>query len=114
MHEFTLVIANKSYSSWSLRPYIALKQIGAPFRELVIPLAQPDTADQIKRYSPSGRVPALVHGKVTVWDSLAICEYLNELFPDAKLLPAAPEARAFARSVSAEMHSGFADLRNNM
>jgi glutathione S-transferase len=108
-----IVIGNKKYSSWSLRPWLALKIVGQPFEETVIPLDVPDTAENIRRYSPSGRVPALVDGTLTVWDSLAICEYLNEKFPQAGLWPAGPGERAQARSVSAEMHSGFMNLRND-
>lgn len=107
-----IVIGNKKYSSWSLRPWVALKHTGAPFEEEVIGLDQPDTDGNIRRFSPSGKVPALLDGKLTVWDSLAICEYLNEKFPAAKLWPEDPAQRALARSVSAEMHSGFQSLRN--
>ena len=114
MKELTLVVASKNYSSWSLRPYLALAHTGQPFREVVVQLGQPDTAANIARHSPSGRVPALVHGELVIWDSLAICEYLAELFPQAKLWPQDATARAVARSVTAEMHSGFAALRNHM
>ena len=109
----TLVVGSKNYSSWSLRPYLALAHTGAPFEEVVIALDAPDTAANIARYSPSGRVPLLRHGALSVWDSLAICEYLAELFPEAKLWPQEREARAMARSVSAEMHSSFMALRQN-
>jgi glutathione S-transferase len=111
--EFTLVVGSKNYSSWSLRPYLALAHTGAPFVEVVIALDAPDTAASIARHSPSGRVPLLRHGELRVWDSLAICEYLAELFPEAQLWPADRAARAVARSVSAEMHSGFAALRTH-
>ena len=114
MKELTLVVASKNYSSWSLRPYLALAHTGQPFREVVVQLGQPDTAANIAKHSPSGRVPALVHGELVLWDSLAICEYLAELFPQAKLWPQDATARAVARSVTAEMHSGFANLRNHM
>jgi glutathione S-transferase len=114
MNELTLVVATKNYSSWSLRPYLALAHTGQPFREVVVQLGQPDTAANIAKHSPSGRVPALVHGELVVWDSLAICEYLAELFPQAKLWPQDATARAVARAVTAEMHSGFATLRNHM
>lgn len=107
-----IVIGNKKYSSWSLRPWVMLKHTGAPFEEEVIGLDLPDTDRNIRRFSPSGRVPALVDGALTVWDSLAICEYLNEKFPAAQLWPADAAQRARARSVSAEMHSGFQSLRN--
>ena len=107
-----IVLGNKKYSSWSLRPWLALKQTGAPFEEVVIGLDLPDTAEKIRSFSPSGRVPALIDGAVTVWESLAICEYLAEKFPSAGLWPADAAQRALARCVSAEMHSGFASLRN--
>jgi len=112
--ELTLVIANKSYSSWSLRPWLALKQTGTPFDEVVIPLRHPETAAKIVQWSPAGRVPVLRHGGVTIWESIAILEYLAELFPAANLWPADPAARAHARSISAEMHAGFTALRSNM
>src|SRR5437660_974798 len=108
-----IVLGNKKYSSWSLRPWLVLKQTGAPFEEVMVPLDMPDTAENIRRYSPSGRVPALIDGSRTVWDSLAICEYLHETFPEKELWPADTGQRALARSVSAEMHSGFAHLRND-
>ncbi|MGZ6142190.1 MAG: glutathione S-transferase family protein [Myxococcales bacterium] len=108
-----IVLGNKKYSSWSLRPWLALKLTSAPFEEQVVPLDMPDTAANIRKYSPSGRVPALIDGNLTIWDSLAICEYLNEKFPAAQLWPADPASRARARSISAEMHSGFGNLRND-
>jgi glutathione S-transferase len=114
MSELTLIVGSKNYSSWSLRPYLALAHTGQPFNEVVIALDQPDTAANIAKYSPSGRVPALRHGTVSIWDSLAICEYLAETFPQARLWPQEREARAVARSVVAEMHSGFSNLRQNM
>ncbi|MCI0672885.1 MAG: glutathione S-transferase family protein [Myxococcaceae bacterium] len=110
----TLVVGSKNYSSWSLRPYLALAHTGQPFEEVVIALDRPDTAANIASHSPSGRVPALRHGELTVWDSLSICEYLAETFPQAQLWPQDPAARAVARSVSAEMHSGFGALRQNL
>ncbi|WP_448204092.1 glutathione S-transferase family protein [Azospirillum sp. sgz302134] len=114
MTGLTLVLGNKAYSSWSLRPWLALKHTGLPFEEVVIPLRQPDTATRILEHSPTGRVPVLRHGDRVVWDSLAICEYLAELFPEAALWPEDAHARAVARSVSAEMHSGFMGLRTHM
>jgi glutathione S-transferase len=114
MKELTLVVATKNYSSWSLRPYLALAHTGQPFREVVLRLGEADTAANVAKYSPSGRVPALLHGELVVWDSLAICEYLAELFPQAHLWPRESAARAVARAVTAEMHSGFAALRNHM
>ncbi len=114
MSDLTLIVASKNYSSWSLRPYLALAQTGQPFQEVLITLDQPDTSANILKYSPSGRVPALRHGELVIWDSLAICEYLAETFPAAKLWPEDKAARALARSVTAEMHSGFQALRNNL
>jgi glutathione S-transferase len=114
MSDYTLVIGNKNYSSWSLRPWLAMRQAGLPFREVRIPLYTPESKAQIRSYSPSGKVPCLVDGALAVWDSLAICEYLAERHPQAKLWPADPYARAVARSISAEMHSGFQNLRSNM
>ena len=109
----TLVIGNKNYSSWSMRPWMALKGANIPFSEVVIPLYTNGTDKQrILDVTKSGKVPALVDGDVTVWDSLAIIEYLAERFPDAKLWPTDRAARAHARSISAEMHSGFMALRN--
>ncbi len=114
MPTLKIVLGNKSYSSWSLRPWLVLKHLGVPFEEQVIPLDQPSTAEEIRKHSPSGRVPVLVDGDTVVWDSLAICEHLAERFPDRKLWPEEPKARATARSVSAEMHSGFTALREHL
>jgi glutathione S-transferase len=114
MTDFTIYIGNLSYSSWSLRPWLALKQTGAPFEEAVIPLYQPGSKAEVLRHSPSGRVPALRHGDTILWESLAICEYLAELFPAARLWPEDRTARAFARAVSNEMHAGFVELRQNL
>jgi glutathione S-transferase len=110
----TLVIGNRNYSSWSLRPWLAMKQAGLEFREVRVLLDRPDTRATILRYSPSGRVPCLIDGAVTVWDSLAICEYVNEQHAMGGLWPSDPAARARARSVTAEMHSGFSALRTQM
>lgn len=114
MVDLTIYLGNKNYSSWSLRPWLALKQTGAAFEEVVIPLSESTTRGTILRHSPSGKVPALKHGELVVWDSLAICEYLAETFPEAGLWPEDKAARAVARSVSAEMHSGFAALRQHL
>lgn len=114
MSELTLIVASKNYSSWSLRPYLALAHTGQPFREVVVALDEPTTAAEIARYTSSGRLPVLQHGSLTLWDSLAICEYLAETFPEARLWPEDKAARAVARSVVAEMHSSFAALRRNM
>ena len=109
----TLVIGNKNYSSWSMRPWMALKGTGITFEEIVIPLYTGDADKQrILDVTRSGKVPALVDGDITVWDSLAIIEYAAERFPDARLWPQDVVARAHARSISAEMHSGFRALRN--
>lgn len=107
-----LVIGNKNYSSWSLRPWLALKVLGVAFEELRIPLQTPDTRASILRYSPAGKVPCLVDGELRVWESLAILETLAEAHP--QLWPEAREARAHARSISAEMHAGFPNLRQHM
>jgi glutathione S-transferase len=114
LSDLTLVIGNKNYSSWSLRPWLAMTMAGLDFREVVIPLRQPETAAAIARYSPSGKVPVLCHGTLTVWESIAILEYAAELAPAAQLWPADPAARALARAVAAEMHAGFAALRSQM
>ena len=108
----TLIIGNKRYSSWSLRPWLAAAQVDIPFAETVIPLDQPGTRAAILEHSPSGRVPCLIDGDVTVWESLAIIEYLAERFPDRGLWPDDAGLRAVARAASCEMHAGFADLRN--
>ncbi len=109
MAPLTLVIGNRNYSSWSLRAWLFMKHSGAAFTEVVVPLDTADTHDSILRVSPSGRVPVLRAGDLTVWDSLAICEYVAELTGQG--WPRSSEARALARSVSAEMHSGFPNLR---
>lgn len=107
-----LVIGTKRWSSWSLRPWLALKRTGAPFREIEIQLRQGAASDAaIAAHSPSRQVPVLKVGDLTIWDSLAICEYLAETYPDAKLWPADPTLRALARSAAAEMHGGFQALR---
>jgi len=114
MEKLTLILGNKNYSSWSLRPWLLLRQAGIAFSERYIPLYAGDWREQVLKYSPSGKVPALQHGAIRVWDSLAICEYLAERFPEKQLWPADVAARAEARAVSAEMHSGFLTLRQNM
>lgn len=108
-----LVIGTKRWSTWSLRPWLALKRTGASFTETTIPLRQDEgrTEAAILPHSPSGLVPALKDGELIVWDSLAICEYLAEKFPEAKLWPADLELRALARAAASEMHSGFQSLR---
>ena len=114
MAEFTIYIGNKNYSSWSLRGWLMLKQSGASFEEVLVPLHETTTRTAILRHSPSGRVPALQRGELVIWESLALGEYLAERFPAAQLWPADPEARAVARAVSAEMHAGFAALRRDL
>lgn len=111
MQDMTLVIGNKNYSSWSLRAWLALRMAGRAFEEILIPLDQPETEARIRGHSSACRVPVLHHGDLDVWDSMAICEYVAELAPAARLWPKDRVARATARSVSAEMHSGFAALR---
>jgi glutathione S-transferase len=109
--DIVLVIGDKAWSSWSLRPWLAAKVANIPFREVPVRLRQADTAVEIARHSPSGRIPVLKRGALAVWDSLAICEYLAELAPQGRLWPEDASARAVARSVSAEMHSSFQALR---
>ncbi|MBV8765235.1 MAG: glutathione S-transferase family protein [Hyphomicrobiales bacterium] len=109
----TLVIGNKNYSSWSLRAWIAMTAAGIAFDEVFIPLALPDTKERIKKHSPAGKLPVLVDGDATVWESLAILEHLAERFPKAGLWPSEPAARAHARSIAAEMHAGFQALRGH-
>lgn len=111
---FKLVIGNKNYSSWSLRPWFLLKQADIPFEEILIPLYEGEYKTQILHLSPSGKVPCLIDSNVAVWDSLAIAEYLAELYPSLHLWPDDPAARAEARSISAEMHAGFTHLRSEM
>lgn len=108
-----LVIGNKVYSSWSLRPWIVMRAFGIAFEETLVQLRASDTRDRIIAYSPSGKVPALVDGDVLVWDSLAVMEYLAEAFPQHAIWPRDRAARAHARCISAEMHSGFLALRTN-
>lgn len=110
----TLYIGDKNLSSWSLRPWLVMKTLGMPFEERMIRLDRPDTVAKVKAVSPGGTVPVLVDGDVVVWESLAICEYLAERFPDAAAWPKAPAARAIARAVAAEMHAGFPDLRREL
>ncbi len=114
MADFTIYIGNKNYSSWSLRAWLMVKASGVAFDEVLIPLYQPQSRAELLRHSPSGKVPALKHGDVVVWESLAIGEYLAERAPRAQLWPADPAARALARAVSTEMHAGFANLRRHL
>jgi glutathione S-transferase len=121
MASYTLIVGTRSWSSWSLRPFVALKATGAAFETIDIRLRQktaPTTREQILKFSPAGKIPVLQiteNGKtLTIWDSLAICETLAERHPDAKLWPADADTRALARSYAAEMHSGFPDLRDQL
>jgi glutathione S-transferase len=111
---YTLVLGDKNYSSWSLRPWLSLKACGAPFAEERIRLRLPDSKAEIFKRSPSGKVPALKTELGVIYDSLAIVEYLAERYPNAGLWPTDPAARAAARCISAEMHAGFQALRNDM
>ncbi len=116
---FKLLIGNKNYSSWSLRPWLLLKVAGVPFEEELLPFHLPNWKQRIRETNPAGQVPALVHERdggrrIVVWESLAICDYVARLRPDAGLWPSEPEALALALSASAEMHAGFRPLRNNM
>jgi glutathione S-transferase len=107
----TLIVGNKNYSSWSLRPWIAMTVAGIAFDEVVISLNAEDFKARVSKVSGTGKVPVLIDGGVHIWESLAILEYLAEKFPAAKLWPADPAARAHARAISAEMHAGFLPLR---
>jgi glutathione S-transferase len=111
---FTLVVGNKNYSSWSLRGWLAARAAGVPFDEVLVRLSEPGSKAALLEHSPAGKVPVLKHGERTIWDSLAIIEYLAEICPDAGLWPADPAARAHARSIAAEMHAGFQALRAHM
>ena len=118
MVRYTLVIGTANWSSWSLRPYLALSQIGADFRTVTVPLRRPESRSTILKHSPSGKIPLLKiaeRGKtVSVWDSLAICETLAERHPRAKLWPDTAAVRATARAYAAEMHSGFPNVRDQL
>jgi len=114
MAEFTLIVGNKNYSSWSLRGWLAARLAGIEFDEQLVRLSEPGSRSALLKHSPAGKVPILQHGRRVIWDSLAIIEYLAEQRPAAGLWPADAEARALARSIAAEMHSGFAALRSHM
>jgi glutathione S-transferase len=109
----TLVLGNKNYSSWSLRPWIAMRHADIDFDEMVIRLYEPGSREKILSHSPSGKVPCLIDGDVTVWESLAILDYLADRFPETNLWPSDLKARGLARAVSAEMHAGFPALRQH-
>jgi glutathione S-transferase len=108
-----LVIGNKNYSSWSLRPWIAMRQVGLDFEEVMIQLQGPGTKTEMLKYAPTGLVPVLIDGDAVLFETIAILEHLNERFPDAGLWPKDIAARAHARSIAAEMHGGFAALRRD-
>jgi glutathione S-transferase len=110
----TLVIGNKNYSSWSFRPWIAMKTTGIAFDETVIPIREPGSKERTLAISPAGKVPILIDGDIRVWESLAILDYLAERHPQAGLWPAGRAARAHARAVAAEMHAGFVPLRRHL
>ena len=111
MFAVELIIGTRKWSTWSMRPWLALKRTGAPFSETVITLRETGVTDAIAKHSPSGKVPALRDGELLIWDSLAICEYLADRFPAAGLWPDDVTRRALARAAAAEMHSGFPSLR---
>lgn len=110
-HGLTLHIGDKNLSSWSLRPWLILKLAGIPFTEKMIRFGRPTTRAEMLEHAPTGLVPCLIDGRTAIWDSLAIAEYLAESFPEKRLWPEDKQARAEARSISAEMHSGFSNLR---
>jgi glutathione S-transferase len=114
MSGLKLIIGNKNYSSWSMRAWLVMRQHGIAFDEIQIPLRQAHSLERKLSYSPAGKVPILIDGDMRVWDSLAIVEHLAERFPEKRLWPADGQARGVARSVSAEMHSGFTSLRSRM
>jgi len=109
-----LVIGNKNYSSWSLRPWLLLKVKGISFSETKIPLYIEGSKIELLKFSPSGKVPAFEHDGNVIWDSLSICEYISEVFPEANCWPSNLKERSFARSISNEMHSGFFAIRNTL
>ena len=112
--KFILILGDRQLSSWSLRAWLMAKHIGLNFETKFINLSAPSAKKEILHYSPSGKVPALIHNDLVIWDSLAIAEYFNELFPDAGLFPRDINLRAIARSIISEMHSGFQTIRSSM
>ena len=114
MSDLSLVIGNKNYSSWSMRPWVLMKQLGIEFQEVMLKFHSTEWDAKIDRWSPSRLVPVLWRGDQAVWDTLAITETLHEWFPEKDVWPRDPGARALARSLSAEMHAGFRDLRTHM
>src|SRR5262245_10039821 len=109
-----LMLGNKNYSSWSFRPWIAMRNAGIPFSETVISLNAAEFKPEVTRISGTGKVPALADGDVHVWESLAILEYLAEKYPSVPIWPADPAARALARAIASEMHAGFVPLRRHL
>ena len=109
-----LIIGNKNYSSWSMRPWLLLSHYGVPFEEVAVPLYQDNTPASLAKYSGAAKVPVLQNGDLTVWDSMAICEYVSEQYLNGKGWPSEVKARAQARSCSAEMHSGFPAIRGQL
>ncbi|WPU65187.1 glutathione S-transferase family protein [Peredibacter starrii] len=109
-----LIIGNKTYSSWSLRPWVLMKHFNIPFEEILVKLDMPETKAEIAKYSPSGKVPALIDGDLSIWESAAIMEYLNEKYPEKKMYPTDLKQRALARSLSMEMHAGFGKMRERL
>lgn len=107
-----LVVANKAYSSWSLRPWILLAHFKIPFEEVVIPMAEPGTRAAMLRYAPTGKCPSLHDGRIAIWESLAIMEYVAEIHPEKAIWPRGKAARAHARALASEMHAGFQALRS--
>ena len=114
MHDFTLIMGNKNYSPWSLTAWLTAKTAGIDFDEIVIPLNVVNTRQEILRYWYNGKVPILKHGEITIWESIAICEYLAEVSAENNLWPVSKRGRAVARSLSAEVHAGFKSLREQM
>ena len=114
MNDFTLIMGNKNYSPWSLTAWLAAKTAGIDFDEIVIPLNSVNTRQEILRYWYNGKVPILKHGEITIWESIAICEYLAEVSAENNLWPVSKRGRAVARSLSAEVNAGFKSLREQM
>lgn len=113
-NKFLIILGDKNISSWSLRAWLMLKQVGVQFDELIVKLGSNNTQSEILKYSPSGKVPVLIHSSNVIWESLAIAEYLNEQFPAAQLWPKESIPRSIARSISNEMHAGFMTIRKMM
>jgi glutathione S-transferase len=114
MVDFKLIMGNRNYSPWSLSAWLTAKSAGMDFDEVVIPLNEGTTRQEILRYWYNGKVPILQHGEITIWESISICEYIAEIYPEAGLWPLEIRARAVARSLSSEVHSGFRSLREHM